>query len=146
MKVWQRFLLLVSLSFSLATASWAVDLSGFIELKPNTTFSGQLEEKQPLRFFFTLTSKQEIVLESHTSQKRHNQVYPSAVLFTKEGRVLARDWSSGVGRNFKIKRQLEAGTYVLRVEDERGCGSLHGCPEILRDFELSFEVAEISPF
>ena len=146
MKVWQKILLLVGLSLALAKVSLAADFSGFIELKPNEVYQGRLEEKQPLRFVFTLTSKQEIVLESHTSQKRTNNVYPSGVLFTKEGRVLARDWSSGLGRNFKIKRQLEAGTYVLRVEDERGCGSLHGCPEILRDFELSFEVTEISPF
>lgn len=143
---WLRCFLVASSSLLLASWSWATDLTGFIELQPDQVYEGQLEEKQPLRFFFTLTSRQQVILQSHTSQRRTNNVYPSGVLFTKEGRVLARDWSSGVGRNFKIKRQLEAGTYVLRVEDERGCGSLHGCPEILRDFQLTFEVAEISPF
>jgi len=86
------------------------------------------------------------VLESHTTLKRSNNVYPGALLCHADGSVIKRDWNGGQGRNFRINESLDAGTYVLRVEDGRGCGSLHGCPEIIRDFTLTFEVEETSLF
>lgn len=117
----------------------------FILLKPGETYRGKLGEREVVRFYFTLDRTLDLVLESKTPS-RTNNVYPDAVLFYPDGRVITRDWSSGEGRNFRIQRRLEAGTYVLRVEDGRGCGSLHGCPEINRDYMIEFTVTEVSPF
>lgn len=136
---------LVCLSFTTNSAA-TTKYAGFIQLHPGTSYQGQLQENEVLRFYFVLERSMQVVLESHTPRDRTNNVYPEAVLFHDNGRVIARNWSGGVGRNFKIIRQLAAGTYVLRVEDARGCGSLHGCPEILRDFSITFGVTEVSPF
>ena len=137
------FFLVFSLVFS--QSSLAVDLDSFIQLKPGQTYQGLLGENEVVRFYFTLENRSNIRLESHTP-RRSNTVYPDATLFTLEGRTVTRDWSSGQGRNFRIERQLQPGTYVLRVEDGRGCGSLHGCPEIIRDYSVTLEVTEVSPF
>lgn len=117
----------------------------FIQLESGQGYQGQLGENEVVRFYFILDQTSDILVESRTPN-RSNTVFPDAVLFNQDGRRITSDWSSGQGRNFKIERQLDAGTYVLRVEDGRGCGSLHGCPEILRDYELIFEVTEASPF
>ncbi len=117
----------------------------FIPLDTQQSYHGELGENQVVRFFFTLEQTSDIRLESRTPN-RSNTVFPDAVLFTAEGRVVTRDWSSGQGRNFLIQRRLQPGTYVLRVEDGRGCGSLHGCPEIIRDYEVILQVTEVSPF
>ena len=134
--------------FLLLTA-WGAGASSFpdsfTQLQPGEVYQGQLNEREVIRFYFTLETSSNILLESSTP-RRSNTVYPNATLFTDSGRTVTRDWSSGQGRNFKIERRLEPGTYVLRVEDGRGCGSLHGCPEIIRDFQLIFEVTEVSPF
>lgn len=143
----RSLLLLLLLLTALAAPLQAKSLTeGFIQLEPGTQYQGQLNEKQVIRFYFVLERGMDVVLESHTSHKRTNNVYPGAILFHEDGSVITRDWNSGQGRNFKISKRLEAGTYVLRVEDGRGCGSLHGCPEIIKDFTVTFEVAEISPF
>ena len=117
----------------------------FIKLEPGQGYQGQLDENEVVRFYFELEQKSEIRVESRTP-KRSNTVYPDATLFHLDGRTITRDWSSGEGRNFKIQRNLDPGTYVLRVEDGRGCGSLHGCPEILKDYQIIFEVTESTPF
>lgn len=117
----------------------------FIRLTPGQTFKGQLAEREVVRFYFELDRRMNLVLESKTPS-RTNNVYPDAVLYHADGTVITRDWSSGEGRNFRIQRQLDAGTYVLRVEDGRGCGSLHGCPEINRTYLIEFSVTEVSPF
>ncbi|GLR63243.1 hypothetical protein [Marinospirillum insulare] len=118
----------------------------FIKLEPGTSYEGLLNPKEVMRFYFVLERGMDVVLESHTSLKRTNNVYPGAVLFHADGSVIKRDWNGGQGRNFRISESLEAGTYVLRVEDGRGCGSLHGCPEIIKDFSLTFDVEETTPF
>jgi|GEM_PF-1835745 hypothetical protein len=117
----------------------------FIKLEPGQSYQGMLGENEVIRFYFKLEKKSEVLLESKTP-KRSNTIYPEATLFHQDGRTITRNWSSGEGRNFKIVRELEPGTYVLRVEDGRGCGSLHGCPEILRDYRIIFEVTESTPF
>ena len=139
--------LLIALPIALLSLSLkATDFpDSFIQLKPGNIYEGKLEENGVLRFYFVLDSPSNILLESSTP-RRSNTVYPNATLFTQAGRTLTRDSSSGQGRNFSIQRQLDPGTYVLRVEDGRGCGSLHGCPEIIRDFQLVFEVTEVTPF
>ncbi len=140
---WLVFLLLTALAAPLQAKSLPND---FIKLEPSTSYQGQLNPKEVVRFYFVLERSMNVILESHTSLKRSDNVYPGAVLFHDDGSVIARDWNGGQGRNFKISKRLEAGTYVLRVEDGRGCGSLHGCPEIIKDFTLTFEVKEISLF
>jgi len=141
----KRFLfILVSLMVSQNLVASPLPES-FIKLEPGRGYQGQLGENEVVRFYFELGQKSEILVESRTS-KRSNTVYPDATLFHQDGRTITRDWSSGEGRNFKIRRELEPGTYVLRVEDGRGCGSLHGCPEILRNYQIIFEVTETSPF
>lgn len=140
---WLVFLLLTALAAPLQAKSLPDD---FIKLEAGTTYQGLLNQKAVIRFYFVLERSMDVVLESHTSLKRSDSVYPGAVLFHDDGSVIARDWNSGQGRNFKISKRLEAGTYVLRVEDGRGCGSLHGCPEIIKNFTVSFEVQEISLF
>ncbi|WP_404414867.1 hypothetical protein [Marinospirillum sp.] len=117
----------------------------FIKLEAGQNYQGVLGENEVVRFYFELEKKSEVLLESKTP-KRSNTIYPEATLFHQDGRTITRNWSSGEGRNFKIVRELEPGTYVLRVEDGRGCGSLHGCPEILRDYQIVFEVTESTPF
>jgi len=136
-------LLLIALAAPLQAKSLP---DNFIKLEPGTVYEGQLNPKEVKRFYFVLQRSMDVVLESHTPSKRSNNVYPGAVLFNIDGSVIKRDWNSGQGRNFRISESLDAGTYVLRVEDGRGCGSLHGCPEIIRDFTLTFEVQETSPF
>lgn len=124
----------------------AADLpDSFIRLQPGEVHEGQLGEREVVRFYFVLERRADVQVESRTAA-RTNNVYPQAVLFHPDGRVIARDLNSGEGRNFRIKRQLEAGTYVLRVEDGRGCGSLHGCPEINRDYSVRLDVTEASIF
>ncbi|SFX78314.1 hypothetical protein [Marinospirillum alkaliphilum] len=126
--------------------SKAVELpDSFIRLQPGSVFQGELGEREVVRFYFVLDRRSDVLLESSTPS-RTNNVFPDAVLFYPDGRVITRDWSSGEGRNFRIRRQLDAGTYVLRVEDGRGCGSLHGCPEINRRYMIHFEVTESSAF
>ncbi len=140
---WLFFLLLITLAAPLQAKPFP---DNFIKLEPGASFQGLLDQKEVMRFYFVLERGMDVVLESHTSLKRTNNVYPGAVLFHADGSVITRDWNGGQGRNFKITKRLEAGTYVLRVEDGRGCGSLHGCPEIIKDFTLTFEVKEISLF
>lgn len=140
---WSFFILLAAFAAPLQAQPFP---DSFIKLEPGTSYQGLLDQKEVMRFYFELERGMDVVLESHTSHKRTNNVYPGAVLFHADGSVIARDWNGGQGRNFKISKRLEAGTYVLRVEDGRGCGSLHGCPEIIRDFTLTFEVEEISLF
>jgi len=143
--MFKRFLfILVSLLLTEAVLASQLPES-FIELKSGQGYQGQLDENEVVRFFFVLDQASDILVESRTPN-RSNTVYPDAILFSKDGRRITSDWSSGQGRNFRIQRQLDPGTYVLRVEDGRGCGSLHGCPEILRDYELIFEVTESLPF
>lgn len=142
-RFWLFFLLALTMTMPLYAQSLP---DNFIKLEPATAYKGQLNPKEVLRFYFVLERGMDVILESHTSLKRSNTVYPGAVLFHADGSVIARDWNGGQGRNFKISKSLTAGTYVLRVEDERGCGSLHGCPEIIKDFTLTFEVQETSIF
>lgn len=118
----------------------------FIQLQPGAVYEGRLAEREVVRFYFVLERRADVQVESRTTANRTNNVYPQAVLFHPDGRVIARDWNGGEGRNFRIKRQLEAGTYVLRVEDGRGCGSLHGCPEINRSYSVRLDVTEASIF
>ncbi|SFC42249.1 Por secretion system C-terminal sorting domain-containing protein [Marinospirillum celere] len=134
----------ISLLFSGSLLATSIPDS-FIKLEPGKTYQGQLSENEVVRFYFELEQQSNILLESRTPN-RSNTVYPDATLFNLQGRTLTRDWSSGQGRNFKIERKLDPGVYVLRVEDGRGCGSLHGCPEIIKDFSLILEVTEVSPF
>ncbi|HKM16038.1 MAG TPA: hypothetical protein VJY63_08995 [Marinospirillum sp.] len=140
---WLPFLFLITLAVPLQAKSLP---DNFIKLKPGTSYEGQLNPKEVMRFYFVLERGMDVVIESHTSLKRSNTVYPGAVLFHADGSVIARDWNGGQGRNFRINESLDAGTYVLRVEDGRGCGSLHGCPEIIKNFTLTFEVQETSLF
>ncbi|WP_114417098.1 hypothetical protein [Marinospirillum perlucidum] len=141
-----RSYLLASLLLLGISAAQAASLpDSFIELHPGDNYQGQLPENEPLRFYFILEREANILLESRTPD-RSNTVYPDAVLFQEDGTSITRDWSSGDGRNFKIERQLPPGTYVLRVEDGRGCGSLHGCPEIIRNFQIIFQRNEVSRF
>lgn len=143
----RSFWLLILLLTALAAPLQAKALpDNFIKLEPGTSYEGQLNPKEVMRFYFVLERSMDVVLESHTSLKRSNNVYPGAVLFHADGSVIKRDWNGGQGRNFRINESLAAGTYVLRVEDGRGCGSLHGCPEIIKDFSLTFEVEETTPF
>lgn len=142
-RFWLPFLFLIAMAVPLHAKALP---DNFIKLTPDTSYEGQLNPKEVLRFYFVLERGMDVILESHTSLKRSNTVYPGAVLFHADGSVIARDWNGGQGRNFKISKSLTAGTYVLRVEDERGCGSLHGCPEIIKDFTLTFEVQETSIF
>lgn len=140
---WLVFVLLATLSAPLYAKPFP---DNFIKLESGITYQGQLNEKEIVRFYFVLERSMDVVLESHTSLKRTNNVYPGAVLFHADGSVITRDWNSGQGRNFRIEKRLAAGTYVLRIEDGRGCGSLHGCPEIIKDFTLTFELQEVSLF
>lgn len=141
------FWLVLLLSTALAAPSLAQSFpDDFIKLVPASRYDGQLKPKEVMRFYFVLEREMNVVLESHTSLKRTNNVYPSAVLFHADGSVIKRDWNAGQGRNFRINKNLAAGSYVLRVEDARGCASLHGCPEIIKKFTLTFDVEEVTPF
>lgn len=141
----KRFLFILA-SLIISQSLMAEQLpDSFIKLEPGQGYQGQLGENEVVRFYFELPLKSEILVESRTPN-RSNTVYPDATLFHLDGTRITSDWSSGQGRNFKIRRELDPGIYVLRVEDGRGCGSLHGCPEILRDYQLIFEVTESTPF
>ncbi|NIC07067.1 hypothetical protein [Billgrantia bachuensis] len=66
-------------------------------------------------FTFTLDAPARVVLESHTFPGDAGSVAPAGQLLDADGQLVVRDWNSGRNSNFRIERQLEAGTWYLRV-------------------------------
>ncbi|MFK7160751.1 hypothetical protein V6U78_06835 [Marinospirillum sp. MEB164] len=117
----------------------------FIRLETQQPYFGQLGDDEPQRFYFVLEQAAQITLESSTLA-RINNVHPEATLFNADGRRITSDRMSGQGRNFRIQRHLEAGTYVLRVDNGRPCGSLYGCPNVNRDYQILLDIQEPGRF
>ncbi|WP_416886208.1 hypothetical protein [Marinospirillum sp.] len=133
------------LAFAWTSSVLADFPADFIRLETQQRYLGQLGDDEPQRFYFVLDQPAQITLESSTLS-RINNVHPEATLFDADGRRITSDRMSGEGRNFRIQRRLEAGTYVLRVDNGRRCGSLYGCPNVNRDYQVLLEIQEPGRF
>lgn len=86
-------------------------------------------------FTFTLDVPARVVLESHTFAWDVGLVAPAGQLLDVSGQVVERDWNSGRDGNFRIERQLEPGTWFLRVTTPHASPSSFGMME--RDYRYS---------
>ncbi|KAA0010357.1 hypothetical protein F0A17_18010 [Billgrantia pellis] len=77
-------------------------------------------------FTFTLEAPARVVLESLTFPGDEGVVSPAGQLLDVDGQIVARDWTSGEGSNFRIERDLEAGTWYLRVTTPHAGPSAYG--------------------
>lgn len=88
-----------------------------------------------MRYFtFTLQEPARVVLESETFPWDTALGAPAGQLLDTNGVVVERDWHSGIDGNFRIDRQLAAGTWYLRVTTPYA-GPPHGF--IDRDYRYS---------
>lgn len=86
-------------------------------------------------FTFTLDAPARVVLESHTFPGDAGPVAPAGQLLDADGQLVMRDWNSGRNSNFRIERQLEAGTWYLRVTTPHTSPGSFGMME--RDYRYS---------
>lgn len=86
-------------------------------------------------FTFTLNAPARVVLESHTFAWDVGLVAPAGQLLDVNGQVIERDWNSGRDGNFRIERQLDAGTWFLRVTTPHASLGSFGMLE--RDYQYS---------
>ena len=77
-------------------------------------------------YAFTLTAPARVVIESETPASGWT-LDPDATLLDAKGRVVARDWRSGEGENFRLTRSLPAGRWYLEVTDGGGCRLMQDC-------------------
>ncbi|WP_104203344.1 hypothetical protein [Billgrantia saliphila] len=84
-------------------------------------------------FSFTLEAPAHVVLESQTFPGDAGVVSPAGQLLDADGQIVARDWTSGEDSNFRIERDLEAGTWYLRVTTPHAGPSSYGV--IGRDYQ-----------
>ncbi|QOR37269.1 hypothetical protein HNO52_01175 [Billgrantia diversa] len=86
-------------------------------------------------FTFILNAPARVVLESHTFPGDTGVVAPAGQLLDADGQLVERDWNSGHNSNFRIERQLEAGTWYLRVTTPHASLGSFGMME--RDYRYS---------
>lgn len=97
-----------------------------IELRPDAPYQVMMPGIHV--FTFTLDAPARVVLESETFPG-DLATSPAGVLLDSEGQVVARDWTSGRGSNFRIDERLAAGTWYLRTQDPHACLSVRLCPD-----------------
>ncbi|GHC37850.1 hypothetical protein [Aidingimonas halophila] len=136
---WARVTISILLAVGLAGCA-----SGSLEqratpLMPGEPYEGMLGPGSEV-FTFTLDEPASIVLESYIPLGRMASVAPNGQLLDDEGDVVARDWHSGEGRNFRIETELPAGTWYLRVNDGLGCNSEWNCRNIDRDYGVTLTI------
>lgn len=90
-------------------------------------------------YAFTLATPTRVRLESETPASGWT-LDPDATLFDAKGRVVARDWRSGEGENFRLMRSLSAGRWYLEVSDGGGCTIMAEDCEAHRRYSVILEV------
>lgn len=86
-------------------------------------------------FTFTLQSPARVVVESQTFPGDAGAVSPAGQLIDADGQIVARDWTSGEHSNFRIERDLEAGTWYLRVMTPHASPASYGFMD--RDYQYT---------
>ncbi|WP_192035614.1 hypothetical protein [Halomonas sp. YLGW01] len=90
-------------------------------------------------YAFTLAAPARVMLESETPASGWT-LDPDATLFDAKGRVVARDWRSGEGENFRLARRLTAGRWYLEVSDGGGCTFMADDCEAHRRYSVTLAV------
>ncbi|SDG53520.1 pre-peptidase C-terminal domain-containing protein [Onishia taeanensis] len=114
-----------------------------IELVPGEPRDGWLGPGVDV-YAFTLTAPAKVRLESETPASGWT-LDPDATLFDAKGRVVARDWRSGEGENFRLTRSLPAGRWYLEVSDGGGCTIMADDCEAHRRYSVRLDVEPGTP-
>ncbi|MDI5985126.1 PPC domain-containing protein [Halomonas sp. M4R5S39] len=135
------FLLCAACLWALAGCAGVHDpREGAIELVPGRSYQVMMAGQR--YFTFTLEAPAKVVLESHTFPADVGFVSPAGQLLDSEGRVVARDWTSGADSNFRIEESLAAGTWYLRVSNPHACRSAFDCLHRDYRYEVLLTIAE----
>ncbi|WP_043531441.1 hypothetical protein [Litchfieldella xinjiangensis] len=94
-------------------------------------------------FRFSLDEPAEVVLESQTFPG-YGYIRPNGQLKDAQGQVVAQDWHSGRMSNFRIERELTAGTWYLEVDDPFACRGILRCEDRDYRYTVSLEVVPSS--
>ncbi|WP_458526621.1 PPC domain-containing protein [Onishia taeanensis] len=114
-----------------------------IELVPGEPRDGWLGPGRDV-YAFTLSAPARVALESETPASGWT-LDPDATLYDDAGRVLARDWRSGEGENFRLMRALSAGRWYLEVSDGGGCTIMADDCEAHRRYSVILEIEPLTP-
>ncbi|WP_168015172.1 PPC domain-containing protein [Halomonas salinarum] len=113
-----------------------------IELVPGEPKDGWLGSGVDV-YAFSLAVPTRVRLESETPASGWT-LDPNATLYNADGKVVARDWSSGEGENFLLIRVLAAGRWYLEVSDGSGCMIMTDC-EAHRRYTTHLEIEPLMP-
>lgn len=134
---------LVLVSMMAGCATPATREAQAIELVPGESRDGWLGPGVDV-YAFTLSAPAQVRLESETPASGWT-LDPNATLFDAKGQVVARDWRSGEGENFRLTRALPAGRWYLEVSDGGGCTIMAEDCEAHRRYSVRLDVEPETP-